>query len=61
MRTGMGHRMRPVSNLNCWRAELGHARLNRRFRVFRHDKDFTKASTLDAGIGSLKIRTSWSS
>src|SRR5215471_13332991 len=64
MRTGMGHSMRPASNLNLpAAAELGHAGLDRRLRVFRQDKDLTKASTLSMHpvIGSLKIRTSWSS
>ena len=50
MRTGMGHSMRPASNLNLPApAELGQARLNRRFRVFRQDKDLYQSEyALDA-------------
>jgi predicted CXXCH cytochrome family protein len=50
MRTGMGHSMRPASNLNLPApAELGHARLDRRFRVFRQDKDLYQSEyALDA-------------
>jgi predicted CXXCH cytochrome family protein len=39
MRTGMGHSMRPASNLDLPQVDLRHARPERRFRVFRQDKD----------------------
>ena len=50
MRTGMGHSMRPASNLDLpAEAELGHARLDRRFRVFRQGKDLYQSEyALDA-------------